>query len=148
MSIEQEKRENQALERLQAKLYTERMKSDRKYFQYADVSQSLLETQKEDDLHLLQESFMKWIVSMKKDDTRKDELTLLLKSIWRIQSYCGSLETVCKSATVSVHSNLETIKRIESEKRLLELEIQQLKIQHEQAIKSLKAEIEFTQKTS
>lgn len=133
-------------EKSQAKWHTEYIRQQRKYFDYADTSQYLLEQKKEDDLLLLQDSFVEWITKLKKDDTRKKDLTLLLQSIWRIQSYCGTLETVCKSSVVRVVELNKTIERIESEKRLLELEIKQMKAKHELEKNSLEEEIKFITK--
>jgi len=135
-------------EKSQAKWHTEYIRQQRKYFDYADTSQYLLEQKKEDDLLLLQDSFVEWITKLKKDDARKKDLTLLLQSIWRIQSYCGTLETVCKSSVVRVVELNKTIERIESEKRLLELEIKQMKAKHELEKNSLEKEIEFISKNS
>lgn len=133
-------------EKSQAKWHTEYIRQQRKYFDYADTSQYLLEQKKEDDLLLLQDSFVEWITKLKKDDARKKDLTLLLQSIWRIQSYCGTLETVCKSSVVRVVELNKTIERIESEKRLLELQIKQMKSKHELEKNRLEKEIEFLTK--
>ncbi len=135
-------------EKSQAKWHTEYLKQQRKYFEYADTTQYLLEQKKEDDLLLLQDSFVEWITKLKKDDIRKKDLTLLLQSIWRIQSYCGTLETVCKSSVVRVVELNKTIERIESEKRILKLEIIQMKSKHESEKNSLGKEIEFLTKNS
>lgn len=135
-------------EKSQAKWHTEYLKQQRKYFEYADTTQYLLEQKKEDDLLLLQDSFVEWITNLKKDDIRKKNLTLLLQSIWRIQSYCGTLETVCKSSVVRVVELNKTIERIESEKRILELEIKQITAKHEIKKNSLEAEVKFLTKNS
>lgn len=146
--MEKERKENGLLERHQAKLYSDKIKSERKYFQYADISQSLLENQKSEDLHFLQEAFLKWITSIPEGDSRKDELTTLLKSLWRVESYCGGLETVAKSSTVAVYQAEEKVKKLVSEKRILELEIKQLNAKHKIEKSNLEKEIEFTSKNS
>jgi len=133
-------------EATQARWHTQYIKQQRKYFEYSDTTQYLLEQKKEDDLLLLQDAFMQWILKLKPEDERKKELTLLLQSVWRIQNYCGTLETVCKSSVVRVVELNKLIERIESEKRILELEIKQLKIQHELEKNSLGKEIEFLTK--
>jgi len=133
-------------ERLQAKWHLEYIKQQRKYFDYADTSQYLLEQKKEDDLLLLQDAFVEWITKLKKDDARKKDLTQLLQSVWRIQNYCGTLETVCKSSVGRVVELNKTIERLESEKRLLELEKKQLITKHELEKNSLGKEIEFLTK--
>jgi hypothetical protein len=131
-----------------AKWEFEKLKQQRKYFEYADASQYLLEQQKEDDLLLLQDAFMEWIGKLKKDDSRSTELNLLLKSIWRIQSYCGTLETICRASIVKFVQFEKNVERLESEKRLLELKIKQMKAKHEIEKNSLEKEIEFITKNS
>ena len=133
-------------EKLQAKWHTQYIKQQQKYFEYADTSQYLLEQKKDDDLLLLQDSFVEWLTKLKKDDERKKNLTQLLQSIWRIQSYCGTLETVCKSSVGRVVELNKTIDRLNSEKRILELEIIQMKSKHELEKNSLGKEIEFLTK--
>lgn len=133
-------------EQSQAKWHLEYVKQQRKYFEYSDTAQYLLEQKKEDDLLLLQDSFVEWITKLKKEDKRKNDLTQLLQSVWRIQSYCGTLETVCKSSVARVVELNKTIDRLESEKRLLELEIKQMNIKHELEKNNLGKEIEFLTK--
>jgi hypothetical protein len=128
------------------KYHTEYLKQQRKYFDYADTSQYLLEQQKEDDLLLLQDAFMEWLKKVKPEDPRSKEFNLLLRSIWRIQSYCGNLETICRAAVVKVVQHSKTIERLESEKKLLELEMKQLKSKHEIEKSSLEKQIEFATK--
>lgn len=133
-------------EKLQAKWHSEYLKQQRKYFEYADTAQYLLESQKEDDLLLLQDAFVGWIGKIKKEDPRSKEFNLLLRSIWRIQSYCGNLETVCQAAVVKVVQHSKAIERLESEKRLLELEMKQMIAKHEIEKNSLEKQIEFLTK--
>lgn len=129
-----------------SKLYVDKLRKQRAYFQYADVSQNLLENQKDDDLLFLQEAFIKWINGLKEGDARKDELNLLLKSIWRIQAYCGNLETICKASVVEIVNLNEKIENLESRNRILEIEKIQINNEYQKKIKSLEAEIEFTNK--
>jgi hypothetical protein len=129
-----------------AKWQFEKLKQNRKYFEYADAYQGLLEEQKEDDLLILQNTFIEWITKMPKDDNRLKELNLLLRSIWRIQSYCGTLETICRAAIVKTVQLEKNVVRLESEKRLLELEMINLKSKHEIEKNSLEKEIEFISK--
>lgn len=135
-------------ERSLAKWHAEWLKSQRKYFEYADASQYLLEQQKEDDLLLLQEAFVEWISKLKDGDKRSDELNLLLKSIWRIQSYCGGLETICRSAIVKFTQGENRIKVLESELKLTQYQMIQDKAKYESENKSLKNQIEFIEKNS
>lgn len=128
--------------------YIDKIKKQRVYFEYADVSQNLLENQKDEDLLMLQDSLVNWINGIPKDDKRLVNLNLLIKSVWRIQSYCGVLETVCKASTVSIVDYQDQIKKLNSEKRLLELENIKMLNLHLLEIKKLNGEIEFLTKNS
>jgi len=129
-----------------AKWEFEKLKQERKYFEYADASQYLLEQQKDDDLLILQNAFIEWLGKIKVEDPRRKEMDLLLRSIWRIQSYCGTLETICRAAVVKFVQFEKNIERLKSENRLLELEIKQMKAKHESEKNSLEKEIEFITK--
>jgi len=131
-----------------AKYHIEQLKQQRKHFEYADTSQYLLEQQKEDDLIILQDAFVGWIGKIKQDDPRGKEFNLLLRSIWRIQSYCGNLETICRAAVVKVVQHEKRIKQLESENRLLKLESDLVISNQKTQIKKLEEEIEFTSKNS
>lgn len=131
-----------------AKYHIEQLKQQRKHFEYADTSQYLLEQQKEDDLIILQDAFVGWIGKVKQDDPRGKEFNLLLRSIWRIQSYCGNLETICRAAVVKVVQHEKRIKQLESENRLLKLESDLVISNQKTQIKKLEEEIEFTSKNS
>lgn len=135
-------------ERTLAKYHLEQLKQQRKYFEYADTSQYLLEQQKEDDLIILQDAFVNWIGKIKQDDPRGKEFNLLLRSIWRIQSYCGNLETICRAAVVNVVQHEKRIKQLEAENRLLKLESDLVISNQKTQIKKLEEEIEFTSKNS
>lgn len=135
-------------ERLQAKLYTEYVKQRRKYFEYADTAQNLLEQQKDDDLLLVQNWLMEVHNKLKQDDKRKRELVLLIQGVWRIEKYCGGLETVAKASTVRVVEHSKEIEQLKSEKRILELELSRTNAKHEKQISILEKEIEFLTKNS
>jgi hypothetical protein len=135
-------------ERLVAKWHTEWLKSQRKYFVYADASQYLLEQQKEDDLLLLQEWFVGVMDKLKEGDKRGAELTLLLQSIWRIQSYCGGLETICRASIVKFTQGEERIKDLESQLKLAQYQIIQDKAKYDSETKSLRNQIEFIEKNN
>ncbi|MBM6698727.1 hypothetical protein H5976_08760, partial [Streptococcus alactolyticus] len=53
-----------------AKWEFEKLKQERKYFEYADASQYLLEQQKDDDLLILQNAFIEWLGKIKVEDPR------------------------------------------------------------------------------
>lgn len=133
-------------EKSQAKWHTEYLKQQRKYFEYADTTQYLLEQQKEDDLLLLQDAFVGWLGKLKSEDPRSKEFNLLLRSIWRIQSYCGNLETICRASVVRLVQSEKTVERLESEKRLLELEMKQMTAKYQSEKNSFEKQIEFLTK--
>lgn len=133
-------------EKSQAKIQAQFIKQQRKYFEYADMSQYLLESQKEDDLLLVQEAFMSWINNSKIESKRKNELTLLLQGMWRIQSYCGTIETICKASVSNLVQKENEIKVLNSEISLLKLHAMQDKSKYESEITSLKAQLEFQSK--
>ena len=129
-----------------ANYHFENLKKQRKYFEYADTSQFLLEQKKDEDLLILQSTIVEWINKLKKEDARKNELTLLLQSVWRIESYCRNLETICKTS-VSKYNNFEKqISELQSKNKILELELIQKESKHKLEINSLGKEIEFLTK--
>jgi hypothetical protein len=130
-------------EEYEVNLYVRKLKEQRVYFQYTDVATNLLESQKDTDLLLLQESFTNWIGALKEGDKRKDELTLLLISIWRIQAYCVNIETVSKAAVVDVMDKNSYIKSLESQIKNDKLKNDLLIKSLESQIKMLKDEIDF-----
>ena len=148
MDLQKQKEQNKLLEKKQSVLYFEFLKKQRQRFDFADTSQWIALNKKEEDFLVLCDTFTKWITALKDGDKRRDELTELIQSVWRLQGYCVNLETITQAAVSEYSTTEKRNLQLVSEKRLLELEIQQLKIQHGETVKSLKAEIEYTQKTS
>ena len=136
-------RENQKLiEQNQAKMHIKFLKQQRQQFDFADTHQWIAFAKKEEDFLFLCEAFTKWISGIKDGDKRKDELTVLLQGLWRLQSYCGNLETICQDAvaqyTMTEKRNLELV----GEKRKVELEMRMQKISYESRILALEENIE------
>lgn len=131
-----------------AKWHVEKVKEARKYFDYADLSQNILEQQKDDDLLLLQDWLTTLHNNLKPDDLRRKEVLLLIQGVWRIEKYCGGLETIAKASTVRVFTSLKRIEELESEIRLLKLQNIQDKSKHELEKNRLEKEIEFITKNS
>lgn len=144
MSLEKQREEKRVLEQSQARLHFEFAKRERERFDFADTSQWLAFDKKEEDFAILLDKFIGWIEVMKDGDNRKTELTEMVKSIFRLQGYCSNLETITQTAVSKYSSFEKQIKESKSEKRLLELELIQMKAKHDSEIKSLKSEIEFT----
>lgn len=133
-------------EKTLAQYHVDKMKEQRKYFEYADLSQNILEQQKDDDLLLLQEWLTNLHSNLKKDDKRRNEILLLIRSTWRIEHYFGSLETICKASTVRVFNLLKRQEELESQVRMLGLQSIQDNAKYELEKKKLEREIEFITK--
>jgi hypothetical protein len=129
-----------------ANYHLEYLKKQRKHFEYADISQSILEEQNDDDLLVLQDWLTNVHSKLKVADERRNEVLLLIKSLWRIQSYCGGLVTVCKGGNSRLHIMEKRILELESEKKILHLKSIQDKAKHEIEKDKLGKEIEFLTK--
>ena len=132
-------------EKVEAKTLVTWVKQHRRYFDYSDTAQSLLEEKKDDDLLLIQDAFTNWI-QKSKNDAQKQELTSLFLGVFRVQSYCSNLETICKAAVAKV---VEVEKRFadfksQSKSESLEYEKEIIKLKLE--VKTLKQELEFVSK--
>ena len=95
---------------------------------------------------LLGDAFTRWSSALKDGDKRKDELILLLQSVWRLQAYCTNLETITQSAVMEYVTKEKRNSELLSEKRRLELEIEMLKKNHQKEKQSLEEEIKFISK--
>lgn len=148
MDLNEERKSKADQEKSLARWHVNKIKEARKYFDYADLSQNILEQQKEDDLLLLQEWLVNVHSKLKDEDSRKDEVFNLIKSVWRLQSYCGGLETICKSSTVIVLTHMKRIEELESELRICKLKEIQNNAKNEKEISTLKKQIEFHENNS
>lgn len=131
-----------------AKWHVEKMKEARKYFDYADLSQNILEQQKDDDLLLLGEWLTEVHNKLKPDDKRRQEIFLLIQGLWRVEKYCGTLETVCKASTVRVHTLTKRVEELESQVKLANYQNIQDKAKFDQENEILKKQIEWTEKNT
>jgi len=129
-----------------AKWHLEKVKEARQYFEYADISQNILEQQNDDDLLLLQDWLMVLHNKLKVDDERRNEVLLLIQGIFRIDKYCGGLVTVCKGSNARLHLVNKRIEELESEVRTLNRQIITDKIKFESEKSKLEKEIEFITK--
>lgn len=147
MSLEKQREEAAFLEVAQNKLWARLRKEERQRFDFAETSQWLAFDKKEEDFAELMDKFIGWIQALGNREDKKTELTLLLKTIFRLQGYCSNLETITQTAVSKYTTFEKRIKELRSEKRLLELELIQIKAKHDSEIKSLKSEIEFIGKS-
>lgn len=142
------KEEYKKLEMQSAKMHTQMIKESRKYFDYADLSQNILEQQKDEDLLLLGDWLTEVHNKLKPEDKRREEVFLLIKSLWRIEKYCGGLETICKASTVRVLYQMKRNDELESELKTAKYQNIQDKAKYDLEVKTLKSEIEWTSKNS
>lgn len=131
-----------------AKWHIEKVKESRQYFQYADLILNTLESQKDDDLLIIQDWLTEVHNKLKLDDERRNEILKLIQGIWRIEKYCGAIETSCKSASVILFTSSKRIEELESELRISNLKAIQDKYKYESQISKLEKEIEFITKSS
>jgi len=131
-----------------AKWHVDKMKENRKYFEYSDLSQNILEQQKDDDLLLLGDWLTEVHSKLKPDDKRRHEVFLLIQGLWRVEKYCGGLETIAKSSTVRLMNAMKRNEELESQLKLAQYQIIQDKAKYDLEVKSLKNQIEFMEKNS
>ncbi len=141
-------KENKKEEISLAKWHVDKMKENRKYFEYSDLSQNILEEQKDDDLLLLGDWLTELHGKLKPDDKRKDEILLLIQSLWRTEKYCGTLETICKSSTVRVMNLIKRNEELDSKLKLAQYQIIQDKAKYDLEVENLKKQIEWTEKNT
>lgn len=142
MDIQQEKEKEQLLEISRGDLYFKFLKQKHERFEFADLSQKLAFDKKGEDLLFLNDALTKWFTNSKKEEQKK-ELLSLIQCIWRVDVYCGNIETVVKKSVSEYVTTEKRNNELVSEKRKLEIEIISLKAKYENEIKSLKSEIEF-----
>lgn len=131
-----------------AKWHVEKIKEARKYFDYADLSQNILEQQKDDDLLLLGDWLTELHNRLKPDDKRREEVFILIQSLWRTEKYCGTLEIVCKASTVRVHTLTKRIEELESQVKLANYQIIQDKKKYDLDVENLNKQIKWTEKNT
>lgn len=141
-------KENRKIEISLAKWDVERMKEKRRYFEYADLSQNILEQQKDDDLLLLGDWLTEVHSKLKPDDKRKDEILFLIQGLWRVEKYCGGLETICKASTVRLMNEMKRNDELESQLKLSQYQIIQDKKKYDLEVETLKKQIEWTEKNT
>ena len=137
MNLEENKRKAKELEMNQAKLISKYIEQQRKRFDYADTSHWILEDKNENDLIFISTTVNEWHGKAKEEN--KGIFLDILLALFRVQSYCTTMQTISKGAVANFVSEQKTNTSLESEIRLLKLE----KIQLQNEIKSLKQEIEF-----
>lgn len=131
-----------------AKWHVEKIKEARKYFEYADLNQNILEQQKDDDLLLLGDWLTEVHNKLKPEDKRREELLLLIQGLWRLEKYCGTLETICKASSVRVHTMSKRIEELDSQVKLANYQIIQDKAKYDKETETLQKQIDWMEKNS
>lgn len=139
--LEEKRRQNSQIEKNQSKLVAKFIEQQRKRFDYADSALWVLENKNETDLIFLSEKVNDWHTKAKEEN--KPQFLDFILTLFRVQSYCTTMQTICKGSVAEYVNESKRAKNLESEVYNLKLEIQNLKSKHEQEIKGLKSEIEF-----
>lgn len=152
-------KENRKEEISLAKWHVDKMKENRKYFEYSDLSQNILEQQKDDDLLLLGD----WLTGIhtnlkpeegksekeiKNKQRQKEEIFLLIQSLWRVDKYCGGLETICKASTVRLMNAMKRNDELESQLKLAQYQNILDKKKYDSEVETLRKQIEWTEKNT
>lgn len=134
------------LELLQSKNAINYVKQCRQRFDYADSAQWLAQDKNLEDLTVVSNAISEWVLNPKLGKEKKQELTELLQSTWRVMAYCQNLETTTKSAVqkyvITENRNSELL----SELAELKLKYRNLEVSTNNTIESLGKEIEFLSK--
>lgn len=140
-------REEEAfIEQSQAKMILKYVKQERKNFDFAEYSQWLAFDKKEEDLLVLSNTIIDWVDKLPENSTKKNSLVELLKSVFRVSSYCVNLETVVQNA-VSKHISLKKdLDAANSSKYRQSLEFELKERDYKKKIEALEKEIEFLSK--
>lgn len=142
MSLEDNKRKLNEIERNQIKLVSKFLEQQRKRFDYADTAHWILENKNETDLIFISEKVNDWH-SKAKDENKAQFLEIIL-ALFRVQSYCVSIQTIAKGSVAEFSNELKRSKQLENEIYNLKLELVNQKSNYESEIKSIKAQLEFS----
>ena len=141
-----QREESKQLESLQAKNAINYIKQCRERFDYADSAQWLAQDKNFEDLTIVSNAISEWVLNPKLGKEKKQELTELLQSVWRVMDYCQNLETITKSAVQKYVITEKRNSELLSEQMQLQLKYRNLETTTQNIIESLKKEIEFLSK--
>jgi hypothetical protein len=145
-SLNKQREESKIAEKREASLLLRMVKGQRDNFEFAEASQNLASEKNLEDTMILNNAITNWVLNPKLEESKKKELNDLLLSLWRVMSYCSNLETICKTAVSKYVLTEKRNSELVSEKRILELKLQQLEQIKNKEIDALKKEIEFLNK--
>lgn len=133
------------IERSQSKLLVGYLKQQEEFWEFQGLSEQIAFDKNQNDMILLSSQISEWLEKSKNEEQKKLLTEMFLKTI-RISSYVFHLETVSKHSISLYRQELQSNKRLLSEKRSLELNYNQFKKENDEQIKALKKEIEFLNK--
>jgi hypothetical protein len=142
MNLEDMKSESRQKEINQIKLLSKYLENERKNFDYADTAHWILQDKNESDLILISEKLNEWH-SKAKDENKKQFLDLIM-TVFRVQSYCTTMETIAKGSVAKYSNEYKRNLQLESELSTLKNELILLKTNYENEIKKLKEQIAFS----
>lgn len=141
MSLEDKKSESRQKELNQIKLLSKYLENERKNFDYADTSHWILQDKNESDLILVSEKLNEW--HSKAKDANKKQFLELIMTVFRVQSYCTTIETIAKGSVAKYSNEYKRNLQLESELSTLKNELILLKTKYENEIKKLKSQNDF-----
>ena len=141
-----EREKAKQIELLQTKNAIGYIKQCRQRFDYADSAQWIAQDKNLEDLTIVSNAISEWVLNPKLSDGKRQELTELLQSIWRVMAYCQNLETVAKSAVQKYVITENRNDELLAELTQLKLKYRNLEVSTNNTIESLGKEIEFLSK--
>lgn len=136
------KDEQRHVERSQSKLLVEYLRNQDRFWEFQGLQEQIAFDKNQNDMILISEQLFEWSKKAKNPEQKKLLDDLFMKMI-RVSSYVFHLETVSKHSVTLYYQELDTSKRMLSEKRTLQLKMEVLEIEKNAEIKALKSEIEF-----
>lgn len=117
-------------ERAQIGFFIKKQKEKQVRFNQMEATERILDFQYQTDYSFLFELFVNWSKKAK-SEKQKDVLNKSIFALMRMQSYCSTLQTVSKSAVVSLNDEKRLSTNMASKIHDLEKEISDLKKQVE-----------------
>jgi hypothetical protein len=146
--ITNQRNEFSETEKEQSKLLMKFLEQRRERFNNADTHLWMAQNQNQNDLMYISNSFFDWQKGLKPESEKSKVLENMILTMFRIESYCRQTETVSKSSVSEYISERKTNEKLESEIKLLKLQMMQKEAELKSKINLLEKEIEFQNNTS
>lgn len=124
--LNEKRKEHRLLERAQLNFFIKHEKEKQKEFAQMSATESMLDFQYQTDYTMLFELFLNWLKKAKNDEQKKI-INTSLKALMRMQSYCDTLQTVSKRATIDLNDERHITSRMVIKVSELEKQITTLK---------------------